>query len=325
MADFNIKSMKPGRRRLIQLYSALLYNAHLKGFISGDIFKGAGKAICVPGFNCYSCPGAVGSCPLGALQNALAASNSRTPTFVIGIILLYGLIFGRTVCGYLCPAGLVQELLHKIPTPKLKKSRITEILCAFKYVLLLVLVLAVPLWYGFQYLPVPAFCKYFCPVGTFEGAVGLLSNPANEGLFSMLGLLFTRKFVILLLITGLCIFAYRAFCRFFCPLGAIYGLFARVNVVGVKLNRSTCIDCGRCVSVCQMDIRHVGDHECIHCGQCIDSCPVNAISFKAGNITLRQNECEQTAESRGKEKKTAMLAWSLALLVLAVVLVLSNI
>ena len=67
----------PTKRRLIQVYAALLYNAHAKGFIQGDIYTGPIKNLCVPGLNCYSCPGAIGACPLGALQNALAATGSR--------------------------------------------------------------------------------------------------------------------------------------------------------------------------------------------------------------------------------------------------------
>ena len=74
-----LRNHLPTQRRLIQLYAALLYNAHLKGYISGNIYTGSTKSVCVPGFNCYSCPGAVGACPLGALQNAIASSGSRTP------------------------------------------------------------------------------------------------------------------------------------------------------------------------------------------------------------------------------------------------------
>ena len=75
---------------MIQLYAALLFNAHLKGFIKGDIYTGKTKYACVPGLNCYSCPGAVGACPLGALQNALASSGHRAGFYVLGIIMLYG-------------------------------------------------------------------------------------------------------------------------------------------------------------------------------------------------------------------------------------------
>ncbi len=312
-----IRGHLPTQRRLIQLYAALLYNAHAKGFITGDIYTGSSKALCVPGFNCYSCPGAIGACPLGALQNALASSGNRAPTYVLGILLLFGLTLGRTICGYLCPLGLLQELLHKIPTPKIKKSRVTRVLSWVKYVVLAVFVIILPLWYALQHYPVPAFCKYICPAGTLEGAIGLLSNPVNADKFSMLGILFTRKFVILLLIAVACVFLYRAFCRFLCPLGAIYGLFARIAVVGVRVDAAKCTDCGRCVSHCGMDIRHVGDHECIHCGGCMDVCPAKAISFKAGRITLHGPEVAGASPERKKRIRTGRLAaWGVALLVL---------
>ena len=225
---------KPTTRRLIQVYAALLYNAYVKGFIKGDIYTGSIKNFCVPGFNCYSCPGAIGACPLGALQNALASSDKRAPYYVLGILMLYGLILGRTICGWLCPLGLIQELFYKIPTPKVKKSRFTHALSYLKYVLLAVFVVIIPLAYSLQQYPVPGFCKYICPAGTFEGAMGLLANPVNAGKFSILNILFTRKFVIMVAILLACVFFYRAFCRFLCPLGAIYGLFARVSILGAN-------------------------------------------------------------------------------------------
>ncbi len=274
---------RPSKRRLIQLYSALLYNAHLRGFISGEIYQGKAKALCVPGLNCYSCPGAVGACPLGSIQNALAYSGHRAGFYVLGIIMIFGLTLGRTICGWLCPMGLLQELLHKIPTPKVKKSRFTRALSYLKYVILAVFAVAIPMWYGIRHdLAVPGFCKYICPAGTFEGAVGLLANPKNADYFSMLNVLFTGKFVILLIIGLACVFCYRSFCRFLCPLGAIYGLFNRLSFVSVKVDESRCNSCGACVRKCQMDVRHVGDHECINCAKCAASCRQNALSLKAG-------------------------------------------
>ena len=221
---------KPTTRRLIQVYAALLYNAYVKGFIKGDIYTGSIKNFCVPGFNCYSCPGAIGACPLGALQNALASSDKRAPYYVLGILMLYGLILGRTICGWLCPLGLIQELFYKIPTPKVKKSRFTHALSYLKYVLLAVFVVIIPLAYSLQQYPVPGFCKYICPAGTFEGAMGLLANPVNAGKFSILNILFTRKFVIMVAILLACVFFYRAFCRFLCPLGGdLRSVRARVD------------------------------------------------------------------------------------------------
>lgn len=320
-----LKRHLPTQRRLIQLYAALLYNAHLKGFITGNIYTGKPKALCLPGFNCYSCPGAVGACPLGALQNALASSGNRMPAYVLGILMLFGLTLGRTICGFLCPVGLVQELVHKIPTPKVKKGRLTRVLSWLKYVVLAVFVLIIPLWYALQKYPVPAFCKYICPVGTAEGAVGLLSNPAHGDKFSMLGILFTRKFVILILMVVACVFIYRAFCRFLCPLGAIYGLFAKVALVGVRVEKPSCTECGRCVSRCRMDIRHVGDHECIHCGDCIEVCPTKAISFRAGKIVLHGPQLDAAPNSvQQKSKRHRRVIWGLALLLMAGALVYFN-
>ena len=106
------QSHRPTTRRLAQLYAALLYNANLKGFIVGDINQTAQKAVCVPGFNCYSCPGAIGACPLGSLQNALTDAKHTAPWYVVGILLLFGITLGRTICGWFCPLGLIQELLH---------------------------------------------------------------------------------------------------------------------------------------------------------------------------------------------------------------------
>ena len=320
-----LKDHLPTQRRLIQLYAALLYNAHAKGFITGNIYTGKTKAMCLPGFNCYSCPGAVGACPLGALQNALAASGTRTPMYVLGILMLFGLTLGRTICGFLCPVGLMQELLFKIPTPKVKKGRITRALSWLKYVILAVFVVIIPLWYALQKYPVPAFCKYICPVGTFEGAVGLLSNPVHSDKFSMLGILFTRKFVILIAIAVACVFVYRAFCRFLCPLGAIYGLFAKIAFIGVKVDMPSCTDCGRCVGHCKMDVKRVGDHECIHCGECIDVCPTKAISFKAGKYVLHGPQMEAApAPVQQKIRRNRRWAWLAALLVLVGALVFFN-
>ena len=319
---------RPGSRRLVQLYSALLFNAHLKGFIDGEIYVGKAKYACVPGFNCYSCPGAVGACPLGSIQNALASSGHQAGWYVLGILSLFGVILGRTICGWLCPLGLIQELLHKIPTLKIKKSRITRALSWLKYIILAVFVVAVPLWYGLKHnLPLPGFCKYICPAGTFEGAMGLLSNPANTAKFSMLGILFTRKFIIMLIIGLLCVFCYRSFCRFICPLGAIYGLFNRFNVIGVKVDSMRCNGCGSCVRSCGMDVRHVGDHECINCGMCMEVCAQKAISIKAGDYTLKApaGGCAEDGENSEKNRRNVVrVLWGAALVLLCAALLWFN-
>ena len=281
-----IKKRLPTKRRLIQLYAALLFNANIKGFFTGEIYKGPLKNICTPGLNCYSCPGASGACPLGALQNSLASSNKTVPYYMFGIIMLYGIIFGRWICGYLCPFGLIQELLHKIPTPKLKKNKVTRILSYFKYVILAFFVGIVPVAYAFRSFPLPGFCKYICPAGTLEGAMGLLSNSVNEGYLRMLGPLFTWKFLLMVAFLVACVFIFRLFCRFICPLGALYGFFNKFSLIGVKVDKKSCIDCGICIDKCKMDVKQVGDHECISCGKCINACPTKAITMKGPKFVI---------------------------------------
>ena len=279
-----IQNHLPTRRRIMQLYFGLLVNANVKGFLSGRIYSYASgtKFLCSPGLNCYSCPGAGMACPLGSLQNSYYAGKS-TFFYIFGILLLYGIILGRSICGWVCPFGLIQDLLHKIPTPKLKKSPVTRALSWLKYGILAVFCVAIPLAYVFRNTPLPAFCKYICPAGTLEGGLILLSYKVNNSLLSALGPLFTWKFLLLSGTVIGCVFLYRAFCRFLCPLGAIYGLFNRICLVGVQVEQDKCVHCDLCVKKCKMDIRHVGDHECIQCGECIPVCPTNAISRKGAS------------------------------------------
>ncbi len=197
------------------------------------------------------------------------------------------MLLGRVICGFLCPFGLIQELLHKIPSKKLKKNKITKKLTWIKYVILAVFVIVIPALYAIRRLPLPAFCKYICPAGTLEGAMMLLIHPANSDLRAMTGGLFWWKFAVMVLILAACVFIFRAFCRFICPLGAVYSLFAKIALLGVRVDMTKCTDCGACIKICPMDIRNVGDRECIQCGTCIDICPEKAISFKAGKLVLR--------------------------------------
>jgi len=297
-----IKSLLPTKRRLIQLYCALLTNANVKGFFSGYMYTQGVKQACAPGLNCYSCPAASAACPLGSLQNAFYESGKRAPYYVIGIIILYGIIFGRMICGFMCPIGLIQELIYKIKTPKLKKNAFTKILSYFKYVILVFFVVIIPTLYGLKDLPLPAFCKYICPAGTLEGALGLLIHPLNEGLLGSLGPLFTWKFALMISFAVASVFIFRFFCRFLCPLGALYGLFNRFSILGIKLDKSKCTHCGLCTAKCKVDIRRVGDHECVNCGECIDVCPTNAISWRGSKIILPPNEIDAAKE------KTLILA-----------------
>lgn len=284
-------------RRYVQLISAVLYNCNVKGFANGKIWKGNSKGMCAPGLNCYSCPGAVISCPLGSLQSALVSSKYKFPYYILGTLLLMGLFLGRFICGFLCPFGLIQELLHKIPTPKLEKSKLTRGLTLIKYVLLVIFAVMIPIFIG-----APGFCKYICPAGTLEAGIPL--TIMQEKLRPLIGALFCWKVAMLIVIVAFCIFAYRGFCRFLCPLGAIYSFFQPVSFFGVQVDEAKCIHCDSCVRNCKMDVKKVCDRECIQCGECIQHCPVDAI-----NIGIRKTD---------NKKKTV---WSLVLIAALILIV----
>ena len=261
------------RRALIQILAALVQNAYVPGFLSGVIYQGKTKLLCVPGLNCYSCPGALGACPVGSLQ-AVLARKGRFPAYVLGTLLLFEVLLGRLVCGFLCPFGLLQDLLAKVPLPKLKLPRwLDRPLRYLKYaVLVLLIVLAV-------LLTEPTFCKYLCPAGLLEAGLPLTS--LNPSFAALRGPLFYIKLGILVAIVLLALVVFRPFCRYICPLGAFYGLFNGVGFYRMEVAETKCVRCGKCSAACPMEVdvvRHPNSPECIRCGRCVDSCPTKAIS-----------------------------------------------
>ena len=278
-----MKNIKNNKRKLTQAVVAVLYNCNITGFARGKIYQGSLKNVCVPGLNCYSCPGAVGACPIGSLQTALLSSKYRFPYYVLGLLILFGVLLGRFVCGFLCPFGFLQELLYKIPVKKIKKSRVTKALSYLKYAVLAALVILFPVL-----IHEPGFCKYICPAGTLEG--GILLGITNPEIRSLLGSLFTWKAFVLLLILVSSVFCFSSFCRFLCPLGAFYSLFNRFSVVRMAVDSRKCTHCGACEQKCKMDIRKVGDAECIQCGECTGICPCDAIHRVSGFRDFRKEE-----------------------------------
>ena len=264
--------MMKKKRQFIQLICALLYNCNFTGFAKGSIYQGDMKGVCIPGLNCYSCPGAIASCPMGSLQSALISAKYKFPYYILGVLLLFGVVLGRVVCGFLCPFGWFQELLYKIPSKKMKKNRVTEVLSYVKYVVSVVFAIGIPI-----FMHNPGFCKYICPAGTLEGGIFLVMM--DERLKALTGELYIWKVSLLIVIICSAVFVYRSFCRFLCPLGAFYGLFSKISFCGVKVDEGKCNHCNACVRKCKMDVKKVGDRECIQCGECIDTCNQKAICF----------------------------------------------
>lgn len=266
-------------RLKIQALMALAHNIHIPNFFKGRIYQGNGKKICLPGLNCYSCPGASGSCPIGSMQAVMGAKKYRFSYYVFGIMAFFGVMVGRLICGFICPMGFFQDLLHKIKTKKFSTKKLWP-LRYVKYLILIFLVLALGIFLRDKYEVIPPyFCKYICPQGILEGAIPLsLKNPS---LRLALGNLFKLKSVILIVTIALSILFYRPFCKWICPLGAFYSLFNKYSFYQMEVSEDKCINCGKCARVCKMDVDiRKNDHhlECIRCNECLKACPTKAIS-----------------------------------------------
>ena len=296
-------------RGWVQGGAALLSNLHLPNFLKGGIYQGKGKVVCVPGLNCYSCPAASGACPIGSFQAVVGSSKFSFSYYVTGFLLLLGVLLGRFICGFLCPFGWFQELLHKIPTRKLSTKRLKPLTYIKYAVLLLAVVLLPALIKNDVGMGDPFFCKYLCPQGVLEGAIPLAA--VNSGIRSALGTLFSWKLGILITVMVLSVLFYRPFCKWLCPLGAFYALMNRVSLFGMKVDKHKCVSCGKCAKACKMDVdvtKNPDHTECIRCGMCIRACPTRAVSFcygfgkgKEGEPSGEKAETEKQIHNTDKE------------------------
>ena len=284
------------RRTLFQLAWAALTNGYALGYVNGRIFSGWSKSICVPGLNCYSCPGALGACPIGSLQAVLSGRGSYFSLYVVGFLLLVGSLFGRFICGWACPFGLLQDLIYKIPLPqKWKKKNLPghKGLVWIKYAVLILFVILGPLVLVDEFgLGSPQFCKWVCPAGTVAGGLLLAGN---EMIRPLVGLRFLWKIALALVILVGALVYYRPFCKYLCPLGAFYAPFNRIALMRLTVDEAACTRCGACKRVCKMGVNpqaNPNSPECIRCGDCVRACPTRAISLaNARKCDWRKNEC----------------------------------
>jgi polyferredoxin len=291
------------KRRLTEILAAIGFNLDLPSLLKGQISQAKTKGICLPVLNCYSCPAAIGACPIGSLQNSLNSlrynlklGQKQLGLYVVGSLGLVGVIGGRLPCGWLCPFGLLQELIYKIPVPKLK---IPTFLTYLRYAVLLVLVILLPLLLVDSFgQGSPWFCKFVCPAGTLEAGVVLaLINPE---LRSQLGFLFAWKVSLLVLFLIWMALSQRPFCRTICPLGTILGFFNGISAFEIKVDLDNCLVCNACQRACPVDIKiyqNPGNSQCIRCLQCQEVCPTGCIT---SGFWL-----DHKADERKTEKSTA--------------------
>jgi polyferredoxin len=252
-------------RFYFQLASTFLTNSYLGVFFTRTINSNILKGVCVPYLNCYACPSALFSCPIGTLQHFMAIHT--VPYYWLGIVGLVGLTTGRMACGWLCPFGFLQELLYKI---KCKKIVVPIYLTYLKYVVLVVLVMLVPYLTGEL-----AFSK-LCPAGTLTAGIPwVLWNPTNPATGQLVlpdgpGVLFAVDLIILAGCLVWFVVSKRPFCRVICPMGAILSMFNRFSLIRLEVDRK-CDGCNVCQVNCPTDLTvamDVDSGDCIRCLEC---------------------------------------------------------
>ncbi len=278
-------------RKWVQCLFFIGTNGYWNFPVTRAIYKGPLKVVCSPGLNCYSCPASTTYCPIGALQQLFAGIRLSIETgqlyiglYVIGTMGVMGGLVGRMICGWACPFGLFQELLHKISSPKFG---IWPFLHYVKYGLLIFMVVLLPLFAIDEFGTGDVwFCKYFCPAGTLEAGIPMIFlQPALQ---ANLGALFLLKLSILVFFIIWAVLASRPFCRTACPLGAFYALFSKVKLFRLNLDHNRCTHCKACHDVCPMGVRFnesPNDMECISCLACTKACKQDAIHLGFGGLT----------------------------------------
>ena len=270
-------------RGWIQAGAALLTNLHLPNFFKGSLYQGAGKNRLRAGAELLFLSRGVRGLSHRGVSGGGGLIEVPFLYYITGFLILFGVLLGRFICGFLCPFGWFQELLHKIPTKKLSTKKLKP-LTYLKYAVLLVMVVLLPAFLVNDVgMGDPYFCKYLCPQGVLEGAIPL--SLANSGIRAALGKLFTWKLGILLAVVVLSVVFYRPFCKWLCPLGAFYALFNRVSLFQMKVDENKCISCGKCARACKMDVdvtKTPNHTECIRAGCASSACPTGAVSFRYG-------------------------------------------
>ena len=263
-------------RRFVQFIAAFGVNA---------LFLYDLRFICVPVLNCWACPVASFACPMGAFQSGVAAMRGALllPFYVLGTILAVSAIIGRSMCGFLCPFGLLQDLLGRIRKHTASMPRAMGYL---KYVFLIVLGIILP------YLTfTPWFCE-FCPQGALQG--GIFQPLLHADLREWIGTWWFVKIGVLAAFVIASVFVRRPFCHSFCALGALFSLCNRVSLLRMHYIREECTDCMWCVRACPAGIDPRTDLEGMNCIKCMEcaKCPFGAIHVTSA---VRCSACDAIA------------------------------
>jgi len=325
-----VKSRSDKLRKIIQIISLLLVNSNFKTFFTGNLYQGSLKRLCIPVLNCYSCPLAVLSCPVGLMQQFLARSLRQGLNgflYVFGIVASMGLVLGRFFCGWICPFGFLQELLYRgrksevggrkseVGSQKIEERGKRKEDSGKEIWKMLFGVLSVIFLFGFVLilpwlitnrwgLGSAMFCRYICPAGTFEAGIW----GAFKG-YAVLTPALILKIFIFLLVFYFSIKIFRFWCRV-CPLGLLLGFFNKISFLKLY-NNEKCNNCLICRRVCPMGIdmpENINSIDCIRCKRCVDACPQRSLSLSwLKPQTTNTKKFQRNAEALDKLRQNSKI------------------
>jgi polyferredoxin len=223
--------------------------------------------------------------PLTALTTVLATGTFYEPLAWALVSILLTLFVGRFFCGFVCPLGTINQFtgwlgrLRQGPAGLVEANRHRHPQ-AWKYYLLIFLLLLA--FMGsvqsgvFDPLPLLHRSVNLALAPLADNHLGVLSDqPRAYASAWLLGAVFLG-------VVGLNLLLPRFFCRFACPLGALFGLLARVTPWRISKTPGSCGDCHLCEQYCEGACRPSEifiSSECVLCFNCLDRCPAGRITF----------------------------------------------
>ncbi|MCX7000957.1 MAG: 4Fe-4S binding protein [Candidatus Sumerlaeota bacterium] len=251
------------RRKTVQIISLLFLHSS---------WGPQAKWFCNPVLSCHSCALSWFACPIGVLVHF--SGYHIFPFLVAGMLLLFGVLIGRLFCGWVCPFGLAQDVLHKIPG---RKFALPEWASSGKYLVLLFMVLLIPFLAGES--TMYSFCR-ICPAATLQVSLPYLISSG----FATISAATVVRWGVLIIVIYFAIRSSRSFCKAICPIGAIMALLNYISFVVVRLPKDACVSCQSCDSSCPMNVRPSEraikeipvnrTPDCIVCHDCKRACPV---------------------------------------------------
>ncbi|MGB9683508.1 MAG: 4Fe-4S binding protein [Candidatus Bathyarchaeales archaeon] len=251
-----------------------------------------------------------------ALQFMLSGWQQSAPVFpwlAVASFLAVGVLLGKSLCGWVCPFGFIQDLIDFIKVKKMEVSPKThEDMTLMKYFVLgITLFISVTFSAAkllgahrsyenamgiFAYAPFTAVSPSETLFATLPKMVQGFSNaivekPVLEALAGVLDLppLFWVQLFILVGVLVFAAYVPRGWCKYFCPHGAIMAVLNRFSFMGLRRDPVKCVkgECRECVKTCPMRVRILelpwekfSDPECIYCLKCVDACSNKAIRLK---------------------------------------------